>query len=66
MGDAGAFGSITNADIAGLLKAAGFDIDRHAIAPEEPIKAPGTYSIPIRLGHEVTATVKLDVAEEPA
>jgi len=66
MGQEGAFGSITNADIATLLAAEGHEIDKHSIVLDEPIKAPGVYDIPVKLGHEVSATVKLWVAEEPA
>jgi large subunit ribosomal protein L9 len=66
MGQEGAFGSITNADIATLLAAEGHDIDKHSIVLSEPIKGPGVYDIPVKLGHEVSATVKLWVAEEPA
>ncbi len=66
MGEAGAFGAVTNADIAALLAEQGHEIDRHAIVLDEPIKAPGVYDIPVKLGHEVTATVKLWVAEAPA
>lgn len=66
MGQEGAFGAITNADIVALLAAAGHEVDKHSIVLSEPIKAPGVYDIPIKLGHEVTATVKLWVAEEPA
>lgn len=65
MGAAGAFGAITNADVAVLLEKAGHKIDKHAIVLEEPIKVPGLYDIPIKLGPEITATVKLWVAEEP-
>ncbi len=65
MGSEGAYGAITNADIAALLHEAGHKIDKHAIILEEPIKAPGVYDIPIKLGPEVTATVKLWVTEAP-
>jgi large subunit ribosomal protein L9 len=66
MGQEGAFGAVTNADIATLLAAEGHEIDKHSIVLDEPIKAPGVYDIPVKLGHEVSATVKLWVAEEPA
>ncbi|UCG44229.1 MAG: 50S ribosomal protein L9 [candidate division WOR-3 bacterium] len=66
MGEEGAFGAITNADVSRLLAAAGHDIDKHSIVIAEPIKGPGVYDIPIKLGHEVTATFKLEVAEQPA
>ncbi len=66
MGDEGAFGAITNADIAELIAAEGFEIDRHSIVLAEPVKGPGVYDITVKFGHEVTATVKLWVAEQPA
>lgn len=66
MGEAGAFGAITNADVAELLARHGFAIDRHDIILEEPLRHPGVYDVPVRIGHEVTATVKLWVAEAPA
>jgi large subunit ribosomal protein L9 len=58
MGETGAFGSITNADVAKLLKDAGYEIDRHKIEIANPIKEPGIFDISINLG-AVTATVKL-------
>lgn len=64
MGAEGAFGAITNADVAQLLQDAGYSIDKHAILLEAPIKVPGVYDIPIKLGQEITARVKLWVAEE--
>ncbi len=66
MGETGAFGAITNADIAELLAKEGHEIDKHAIVLDEPIKVPGVYDITVKLGHEVTATVKLWVSEAPA
>lgn len=66
MGAEGAFGAITNADIADLLEKAGHKVDKHAILLDEPIKAPGVYDIPIKLGRDITATVKLWVVEEAA
>jgi len=66
MGDEGAFGAVTNADVARLLHEQGYDIDRHAIVLSEPVKGPGVFDVTVRLGHEVTATVKLWVAEQPA
>ncbi|MBM3322203.1 50S ribosomal protein L9 [candidate division WOR-3 bacterium] len=66
MGQEGAFGAVTNADVAELLEKEGHVVDKHDIVMAEPIKAPGVYDVPIKLGHEVTATVKLWVAEAPA
>jgi large subunit ribosomal protein L9 len=66
MGSEGAFGAVTSAEIAELLAAAGHEVDKHAVVLPDPIKAPGVYDIPLKLGHEVTATIKLWVVEEPA
>ncbi|HDR04010.1 MAG TPA: 50S ribosomal protein L9 [Candidatus Marinimicrobia bacterium] len=53
------FGSVTNQNIADLLKEKGYDIDRHTIMLDEPIKALGVYVIPVKLHPEVKAEVKL-------
>jgi large subunit ribosomal protein L9 len=63
MGKRGAFGAITNQDLALLLKNAGFNIDRHKIRLPRPIKDPGSYDIPIDLGL-VKTTVKLTVLSQ--
>lgn len=64
MGEEGAFGAITNSEIADLLKQAGYEIDKHSILLEHPIQEPGVHDIRIKLGPEVNATVKLWVAEK--
>lgn len=65
MGQEGrAFGAITNADVAELLKQAGHEIDRHKIDLPDPIKEPGIYDIPVRLG-AVIANIKLWVTPQP-
>jgi large subunit ribosomal protein L9 len=66
MGEEGAFGAITSADICEMLGREGFEIDRHAIVLDEPLRHPGVYDVPVKLGHEVLATVKVWVAEAPA
>jgi len=58
------FGSVTNMDIAEALKAAGHDIDRKKIHLEEPIKRLGSFTAEIRLHHDVTAAVKINVVPE--
>lgn len=55
------FGSVTAIQIAELLAAKGHEIDRRKIQLDEPIKAVGTFQIPVKLGFDVTATIKLDV-----
>ena len=58
------FGSVTSMDIAELLEKAGYQIDRRKIELDEHIKQLGEFQIPIRLQHEVTATVSLHVVAE--
>lgn len=58
------FGSVTTQTIADLLKEKGFDIDRKKIVLDEPIKALGIYTIPIKLHTDVEAQIKLWVVKE--
>ena len=57
------YGSVTNADIADLLKEKGFEIDRRKILLADPIKALGENTIPVKLHRDVTAQVKVTVAK---
>jgi large subunit ribosomal protein L9 len=58
-----AFGSITAKDIADRLKGelGGTEIDRHSIVLERPIKDTGEHEIEIKLVHNVTARLNLNV-----
>jgi large subunit ribosomal protein L9 len=58
------FGSITSADIAHRLEAAGVTVDRRKIELEHPLKQLGFHSIPVRLHHDVQAEVRVNVAIE--
>jgi large subunit ribosomal protein L9 len=58
------FGSVTQQNIADLLKEKGYEIDRRKIILNEPIKALGIYTIPIALHAHVEANVKLWVVKE--
>lgn len=55
------FGSVTNQDIQKALAAQGFDIDRKKIVLEHPIKALGEFTVPVNLGADVRATIKVSV-----
>jgi len=55
------FGSVTSQQIAALLKAKGFEIDRRKIDLGEPIKTIGEHSVSIKLRREFVARVKLVV-----
>lgn len=58
------FGSVTSQTIADLLKDKGVEVDRKKILLDEPIKALGIYTIPIKLHTEVEAKIKLWVVKE--
>jgi large subunit ribosomal protein L9 len=57
-----AFGSVTAKDIEDKLKTDhDITIDRHRIELERPIKETGEREVTIKLHHEVTATLKIEV-----
>ena len=58
------FGSVTNADVAKLLEAEGVIVDKRAVLLEEPIKALGIYTIPVKIAKDVTADLKLWVVKK--
>jgi large subunit ribosomal protein L9 len=58
------FGSITTADIAEKLAEQGVEVDRRQIVLEEPIKALGVFSVPVRLHAEVRPEIKVWVIKE--
>ena len=63
-----AFGSVTAQDIVNRLKnEVGAEIDRHKIVLERPIKDTGEHEVAIKLHHDVTAQLVLQVksAAEP-
>jgi large subunit ribosomal protein L9 len=62
------YGSITAADIsAGLEAGLSTVVDKRKIELMEPIHQLGTYDVPIRLGKDIVATIKVTViAEETA
>ena len=54
------FGSVTNAEIADLLKAKGFTVEKQAIALPH-VKSVGTFSVDVRLYSGVHAKLNLEV-----
>ncbi len=58
------FGSVTSQDIAGLLKEKGFEVDKRKIELDEPIKALGVYTIPVKIHGELVANLKLWVVKK--
>ena len=57
------FGSVTNADLADRLNEQGldFEVDRRWIHLEEPLKALGDFTVPVRLHADVTVAVEVRV-----
>ena len=56
------FGSITAADIADRLNEQGtldFQVDRRQVVLEDPIKALGVFSVPVKLHQDVQPEVKV-------
>ncbi len=58
------FGSVTAKEIETAVKAQGLDFDRKTMHLAEPIKALGTYSLPVKLLTDVTATLKVEVVKK--
>ena len=60
-----AFGSITNQDIAGALKAQHrVEVDRHKIDLKEPIKTLGEHQVTLRLHKDVDSAINLIVTQD--
>ncbi len=55
------FGSVTAQDVAEALAAQGLKISKKQIELSEPIKSPGFFTIPVRLGQRIVAHVDVNV-----
>ncbi|MEE8576542.1 MAG: 50S ribosomal protein L9 [candidate division Zixibacteria bacterium] len=58
------FGSVTSADIAGLMANENVIVDKRAIELENPIKALGVYTVPVKIDKDVSANLKLWVIKK--
>jgi large subunit ribosomal protein L9 len=58
------FGSVTAADVADALSAAGASVDRRHVHLEEPIRSVGTHDVAVHLHPDVTATVTVEVVPQ--
>ncbi len=58
------FGSVSGADIAEALNTQGFDVDRHQVVLEQPVKALGVYTVPIQISSGIKTSVKVWVVKE--
>lgn len=58
------FGSVSTADIAEVLKKAGFPVERREIQLDQPIKTLGVHPVTIKLDADVETTLKVWVVKE--
>jgi large subunit ribosomal protein L9 len=58
------YGSVTSADIAEALAAKGLEIEKRKIHLDEPIKAIGDFTVPVRLHRDVTAQLTVHVVKQ--
>ena len=58
------YGSVTNGDIAELLKEKGFDVDRRKILLPAPLRPLGEALVPVKLHRDVTAQLKITIVKE--
>ena len=57
------FGSVTNGDILKVLAAQGFELDKHAVELEQPIKELGMFEVKVKVHPEVEALIKVWVVK---
>lgn len=55
------FGSVGSKDIAAALAEKGVEVDKKKIVLSEPIKEIGEHEVTVKLGYEVSATIKVTV-----
>ena len=58
------FGSVSAQDVVQFLERNQIPMEKRRVGLDEPIKAIGDYQVPIRLPHEVTATLAVTVTPE--
>ena len=58
------FGSVTTQSISDALSELGYEISKKQIDLEHPIKTLGTHEVAIKLYHDVSANISVDVVEE--
>ncbi len=58
------FGSVTGANIADSLQAAGYNIDKKKVALAQPIKNVGVYDVDLKLMEGVSSKIKVSVEAE--
>ena len=65
VGDEGKmYGSVTSKDVADAVAQAGVTLDRKRIVLPEPLKQLGSFDVAVKLHHDVTTTIKVEVAKQ--
>lgn len=57
------YGSVTSKDVEEAFRAIGVEVDRKRIHLDEPIKQLGLAEVPIKLHHDVTAKLRVEVVK---
>ena len=58
------FGAVTGQEIVSALKEQfGLEVDKHSLVLEEQIKTYGVHPVKVKLGHEVSTTIQVEVGE---
>jgi large subunit ribosomal protein L9 len=60
------YGSVTTSDLGEALAAKGLDIDKRKIQLDDPIKAIGEFTVPVKLHRDVVAQLKVHVVKQDA
>ena len=58
------FGSVTSGDVLKLLATQGFELDKHAVELEHPIKELGAFDVTVKVGFDVETLIKVWVVQE--
>jgi large subunit ribosomal protein L9 len=58
------YGSVTSADVAHVLAAKGFEIDKRKIVMPDPFKSIGEFKVPVKIHRDVTAEITVKVVAE--
>lgn len=58
------YGSVSTVDVAKALEELGFALDRKNIVLDQPIKQLGDYSVVVRVGAQISATIRVVIAKE--
>lgn len=58
------FGSVTAADIVKVVQGQGFEIEKHAVLLDDPIRELGVYEVKVKLHADVNAVIKVWIVQE--